>query len=166
MKTFLSKPILTKESENKYRYTEEELEILRTSFAYTPMDVVAYELDRDLTFYGGNNMQHDLSEPQNAAPGEGSDGGRVTQFSAACKSGKEIFIKKNEEYGDSISSTGVLGAVTTLVGDTARLRKLVLKASDRGRSEQKLIVEVLKDIHNYANIALMMIADKNWDGPD
>ncbi|KKN66958.1 hypothetical protein LCGC14_0466380 [marine sediment metagenome] len=89
---------------------------------------------------------------------------RSNQFNKACASGKKIFVQRNEEYGDTITVTGVLGASVELIGVSARLRPLVLKDPGHGKNNREALINVFKDLHNYANIALMMLAADNWDG--
>jgi len=89
---------------------------------------------------------------------------RLKQFDKVCAAGRKIFEEKNAQYGDSFARTGVLGATVTMIGDVDRLRQMVLKSPDFGKSQQSSIVEVLKDVHNYANMALLLLAEGNWDG--
>ena len=124
-------------------------------------------------------------------------------FDALCSRHKELFRRKNTQYGNTIVTTGVLGASIELIGAVMRLPALVLK--DRGVSDQFLgelkemriiwnradvrmlvlldsiisryengechgahnleaLKDIFADIHNYSNIALMMLEDENWDG--
>lgn len=89
---------------------------------------------------------------------------RNEQFQRACNSSQELFAEKNKQYGDSITTTGVLGAGVELVGLAARVKKLVVKAGDGGEANRDVLIDILKDIHNYANIALLMLAENNWTG--
>jgi len=92
---------------------------------------------------------------------------RDQQFYAMCDEGYEIFQTRNREYGDAISRTGVIGACVEIIGGAARVEALVLKAKELGGDNwEKLgsLKNVLHDLHNYANIALMMIEDNNWRG--
>lgn len=102
-----------------------------------------------------------VTTPAPSAP-VGND--RLTQFKKVCAAGEAVFIDRNAQYGDAIKATGVLGASVELIGTSARLRQLVLKSGDGGESNKKDLVEVFKDLHNYANIALMMLAENNWTG--
>lgn len=97
------------------------------------------------------------STPADPAP-------RTVQFQKACRAGEKIFVEKNAQYGDTITATGVLGASVELIGTSARLKQLVLKSGDGGEAAKKELVDILKDIHNYANIALLMLAENNWTG--
>ncbi len=89
----------------------------------------------------------------------------ITKFEKECAEGEEIFIVKNTEYGNTIVETGVLGACTELVGCVARLKKLVLKSGTGGKDANQIALRnALLDAHNYANIGLMMLDDKNYTG--
>lgn len=88
----------------------------------------------------------------------------LKRFKAQCAANTAVFRVKNAEYGNTIEATGVLGAVTELIGAAARLPKLVLRNRTHGRSALKALRNALLDIHNYANIALMMIDSGNWEG--
>ena len=90
---------------------------------------------------------------------------RVGTFDRVCESSREVFVQKNEEYGDSIVATGVLGASVELVGTSARLKKLAIRATDEEiLKNTEELVQIFKDLHNYANIALMMLSDENLRG--
>ena len=89
---------------------------------------------------------------------------RVEMFEKVCESCEQLFEKKNAEYGDSITATGVLGASVELVGTVARLKKLVLQDPGNGKANISALADIFKDIHNYANIALMMMKEDNWSG--
>ncbi|MHC4316764.1 MAG: hypothetical protein ACYSW3_30355, partial [Planctomycetota bacterium] len=62
---------------------------------------------------------------------------RGEQYDDIVEAAKELFLEKNEQYGDAISRTGLLGAVVEIAGISARLEKLVLGASDAGKSEEE-----------------------------
>lgn len=95
-----------------------------------------------------------------------ADRNSVILFEEECKDCQKLFKKKNEQYGNSIWKTGVLGAVVEIMGATARLPMMVLRRSDHGRDTFVKLVDVLMDIHNYATIALMMVHENNWEGED
>ena len=105
-----------------------------------------------------------INESVSATSDEKAKPTQLELFDRACSSGKKIFKKKNAEYGNSIARTGVLGATVTMIGDVDRLRQIVLKSADRGREQKATVINVVNDIHNYANIILIMLADNNWDG--
>ena len=89
---------------------------------------------------------------------------RLGSFSMACEAGQEIFKTKNTEYGDSIRFGGALAACYEIVGAAMRLPTLVFFKADHGRSRATLLYGILLDIHNYANIAIMMMKENNWEG--
>lgn len=89
---------------------------------------------------------------------------RDKQFSQLCKKSFKIFKVKNREYDDAIADTGVLGASVELIGVVSRLKGLVLKNKTHGRNKGPQILNVAKDVHNYANILNMMLEDGNWEG--
>lgn len=89
---------------------------------------------------------------------------RLETFDAIHARCRKLFEEKNTQYGDSISSTGVLGAVVALIGIAARLRPLVLLDPAHGKGNREVLADVFKDIQIYASIALIMLSDNNWDG--
>jgi hypothetical protein len=89
---------------------------------------------------------------------------RLESFDSACTAGKQIFSDKNTEYGDSIRFGGTLAAAYQIVGAAMRLPALMFTAADHGRSKSEILYDVLLDIHNYANIAIMMMKENNWEG--
>lgn len=76
----------------------------------------------------------------------------------------EMFIAKNTEYGDAITETGVLGAVVEAVAVVARLKQLVQKNPEHGRDCTEQVRDKFRDLQNYANIGLQMLAEENFDG--
>lgn len=90
----------------------------------------------------------------------------VELFKNVCKDCGMLFEAKNRAYGDTIWKTGVLGAVVELIGACARLPQMVLRNEYHGRDVNENLVDVLKDIHNYAAIGLMMIESDNWEGEE
>lgn len=90
--------------------------------------------------------------------------GREHQFDDICEASKEIFVEKNGlgHYADSIAETGVLGAAVAIHGVNARIKRYVLASPDAGKSHAEELKELVKDLHNYANIMGMMIMDGNW----
>lgn len=106
--------------------------------------------------------QPDENPPTEANPPERT--ARTAQFQKACKAGEKIFVERNAQYGDAVVATGVLGASVELVGTSSRLKQLVLKSGDGGEAAKKELVDIFKDLHNYANIGLMMLAENNWTG--
>lgn len=88
----------------------------------------------------------------------------LEEFSNQCQQAGQIFKQKNEEYGNAIDAGGVTGAVVELIGAVARLMVMVLHSPDAGRSKKEQIRDKLLDLHNYANIAMIMLEHDNWQG--
>jgi len=89
---------------------------------------------------------------------------RMEQFGKACEMAEKLFDNKNRQYKDSIRLGGVLGAAYELTGILARVYSMIIEAPDAGESQEEDLKQLLLDVHNYANITLMMIADENWKG--
>lgn len=89
-----------------------------------------------------------------------------TRATEICKECRAVLVKKNEQYGNSIEATGLLGAAVECVGMTARLVQLVLRDSRHGRQDPKAVHNAFLDIHNYSVIGLKMLDDGNFEGRD
>lgn len=77
---------------------------------------------------------------------------------------KEIFINRNAIYKDTFVHLGLLGTVTTLMGDVFRLRNMVYQDRDHGRGYVEEIDDKLMDVVNQALISLMMLHERNFEG--
>jgi hypothetical protein len=77
-----------------------------------------------------------------------------------------VFQKKNEEYGDTVEQTGLLGASVEIIGGAARLQQLVLDSPDQVRFQHRKasILNVLVDLLNYAAIGMYMAQNNNLQG--
>lgn len=95
----------------------------------------------------GNPQQHALN--------------RFIEVSEKCYA---LFKRKNKQYGNSIATTGLLGAAVSIIGAAARLPIMVVSNSSHGRDISDKLKDVLMDIANYSIIAVMMILDDNWEG--
>lgn len=88
---------------------------------------------------------------------------RVTQI---IERAVTLFSVKNVQYGNAISRTGVIGAVTALTGDIARLRQMVLRDCEHGRQDVDNVEDKLLDILVQAAIGILMVQEDNWLGED
>ena len=77
-----------------------------------------------------------------------------------------LYIRKNQQYGNSIEETGVIGAVVEIVAKTARLRELVLHHHGAGSQAPDVTRDNLQDLLNYAAIGLLMLDKSNYRGRD
>lgn len=95
---------------------------------------------------------------------------RIADFSVACEFGEAVFWERGSDYGDATKSTGLMGAVVTLVGDVAKIQGMVLDLENLERianGDEELIErleDALIDIHNYAAIAYHWLAQRNLLG--
>ena len=89
---------------------------------------------------------------------------RLESYDSNVAVAREIFERKNTEYGDSIRFGGMLAASYEIVGAAMRLPTLVFFAADHGRSNTKKLYDIFLDIMNYANIALQMMREENFEG--
>ena len=89
---------------------------------------------------------------------------QLNRFHFHCLQGQELFKMKNAQYGNAFEAYGLLGVVCEILGAVHRLPQLVLWAPDHGKAMKEKIVDILIDIHNFSNMALMVIDHDNWDG--
>ena len=75
-----------------------------------------------------------------------------------------LFERKNKEYGDAISETGVLGACVALAGDVGKLRTMVIRNPTHGTDVAANVEDKLRDIAVQALIGLVMLTEGNYDG--
>lgn len=81
-----------------------------------------------------------------------------------CEEGRNLMMRKNAEYGNSIRFGGVLSACYNIVGAAMRLPAMVFRSVDHGQKQADEIWDILIDIHNYSLIAMMYIRSDNWIG--
>lgn len=77
-----------------------------------------------------------------------------------------LFRVKNKQYGNAIDRTGVIGSVTALSGDIARLRQMVIRNPQHGQQDPENVNDKLLDILVQAAIGMLMIQEDNWLGED
>lgn len=83
---------------------------------------------------------------------------RVNQLKNIQDKCREIFEKKNADYGDSFSSHGTIGVMVRIADKLTRFtnvtkNKLELKVDD------ETLCDTLMDLHNYAAMAIMCMDD-------
>jgi hypothetical protein len=83
---------------------------------------------------------------------------RVEQLKNIQDKCREIFEKKNADYGDSFSSHGTIGVMVRIADKLTRFtnvtkNKLELKVDD------ETLKDTLMDLHNYAAMAIMCLED-------
>ena len=86
---------------------------------------------------------------------------RVKQMDAIQIEAKELFCKKNKDYGDAFATYGPVG-VLVRIGDKIQRLQSINKSGITLIADEKLR-DTLIDLHNYAAMAIMLIdeGDKN-----
>lgn len=80
---------------------------------------------------------------------------RIEQFENIQKEAKELFVKKNTDYGDAFANYGPIG-VLVRVGDKLSRLQTVTKNKIELVSNEK-IRDTLIDLHNYSAMALILL---------
>lgn len=83
---------------------------------------------------------------------------RVQQLEKIQRECKEIFEKKNADYGDSFAQHGTVGVLVRISDKLSRFTNISKKGLDISVSDETL-KDTLMDLHNYAAMALMCMED-------
>ena len=83
---------------------------------------------------------------------------RVEQLEKIQKECKEIFEKKNKDYGDAFAQHGTVGVLVRISDKMSRFTNISKKGLDISVSDETL-KDTLMDLHNYAAMALMCMED-------
>lgn len=78
---------------------------------------------------------------------------------------KEIFVKKNNDYGDAFAQHGTIGVLVRISDKMARFTNISKKGLEINVSDETL-KDTLMDLHNYAAMAIMCMEDPNVDNVD
>ena len=89
---------------------------------------------------------------------------RIEQMVAIQKNALELFTKKNADYGDAFARFGVVGVMVRMEDKLQRFMSIsnrgVCLVADEG------LKDTLLDLHNYAALALMLLAEEEEKGTD
>ena len=83
---------------------------------------------------------------------------RITQLQNIQNECKEIFEKKNKDYGDAFAQHGTVGVLVRISDKMSRFTNI----SKRGLEisvEDETLKDTLMDLHNYAAMAIMCMED-------
>lgn len=80
---------------------------------------------------------------------------RVKQLEKIQLEGKELFVKKNQDYGDAFADYGVVG-VLVRIGDKLRRFQNINKKGIHVVNDESLR-DTLIDLHNYSAMAIMLM---------
>lgn len=84
---------------------------------------------------------------------------RVEQMETVQNEARELFRKKNTDYGDSFATYGPVGVIVRM-GD--KIQRLV-SVSKNGVAfvDNESLRDTLIDLHNYSAMAVMLIDEEN-----
>jgi len=86
---------------------------------------------------------------------------REERHRSLCSELRDMYVSKNDAYGDSFSKTfnelGIISSVTRMNDKMERIKSLVMGAKE---NDEKL-EETLRDLANYAIMTIMEIESKN-----
>jgi hypothetical protein len=80
---------------------------------------------------------------------------RIEQYDNVYKEARELFIKKNTDYGDAFASYGPIGVLVRMGDKTRRLSSIeknkIINVNDEN------LRDTLIDLHNYSAMAIMLM---------
>jgi len=80
---------------------------------------------------------------------------RVSQLEKIQREAKDLFSRKNKDYGDAFSTYGPVG-VLVRIGDKIQRLESISKSGIRLIEDEKMR-DTLIDLHNYAAMAIMLL---------
>lgn len=83
---------------------------------------------------------------------------RVAQLEKIQNECKQIFQKKNKDYGDAFAQHGTVGVLVRISDKMARFTNISKKGLQISVSDETLR-DTLMDLHNYAAMAIMCMED-------
>lgn len=89
---------------------------------------------------------------------------RSRQYDEVVDEAKYIFDDRNKMYKDAFTAIGLIGTISTLIGDIFRLKYMVYDSDDYGRKYKEQIRDKLLDIINQAIISIFVLDDNNFKG--
>ena len=86
---------------------------------------------------------------------------RISQLNSVQLEAKELFRKKNADYGDAFATYGSIGVLVRLGDKIKRLQSISSKKITLVDDEK--IRDTLLDLHNYAAMAIMLLDEKEME---
>ena len=80
---------------------------------------------------------------------------RVSIFEKIQTEARELFRKKNQDYGDAFATYGTVGVLVRLGDKIHRLQSITSKGINLVEDEK--LRDTLLDLHNYAAMAIMLL---------
>tara|TARA_B100000085_G_C18130952_1_gene345275 strand:- start:238 stop:510 length:273 start_codon:yes stop_codon:yes gene_type:complete len=84
---------------------------------------------------------------------------RVKQLEKIQNECKEVFEKKNKDYGDAFAQHGTVGVLVRIADKMSRFTNISKKGIEISVSDETL-KDTLMDLHNYAAMAIMCMEDE------
>tara|TARA_B110000483_G_C18070236_1_gene493811 strand:- start:593 stop:874 length:282 start_codon:yes stop_codon:yes gene_type:complete len=84
---------------------------------------------------------------------------RLQQMTIIQTEAKDLFSKKNKDYGDAFATYGPVG-VLVRIGDKIQRLQSISKSGVTLVEDEK-IRDTLIDLHNYAAMAIMLLDEKD-----
>jgi hypothetical protein len=84
---------------------------------------------------------------------------RVKELSIIQTEARELFARKNKDYGDSFATYGPIGVIVRIGDKIQRLQSIT--RSNITMVNDESIRDTLIDLHNYAGMAIMLMDEDN-----
>ena len=110
-------------------------------------------LQSDLQFHEAQAQAQTQTEVESETPD------RIKQLDIVQLEARQLFEKKNKDYGDAFATYGPVGVLVRIGDKIQRLQSI----HKRGITlvEDEKMRDTLIDLHNYAAMAIMLIDEKN-----
>ena len=86
---------------------------------------------------------------------------RVAQLELIQDEAKELFRKKNQDYGDAFADYGTVGILVRMGDKIRRFQSITNKGINLVEDEK--LRDTLIDLHNYAAMGIMLIDEKKFN---
>ena len=83
---------------------------------------------------------------------------RVNTLEKIQEEARDLFKKKNEDYGDAFAKYGAIGVLVRLGDKISRLQSITARQITLINTES--LRDTLIDLHNYSAMAIMLIDEK------
>ena len=83
---------------------------------------------------------------------------RVAVLEKIQKEGRELFKKKNQDYGDAFANYGAIGVLVRIGDKISRLQSITTRQISLINTES--LRDTLIDLHNYSAMAIMLLDEK------
>lgn len=83
---------------------------------------------------------------------------RKEQFEKVQEEGKQLFVKKNADYGDAFANYGPIGVLVRIGDKIQRLSSITKNKVQFVDNES--IRDTLIDLHNYSAMAIMLLDEE------